>query len=127
MLGNYYRWQVYNGTGAAVVVTVDVRQWKFDSSGALVFAAETTPINASSAGTLAYTNSAGISNATDKYIGAQLTALFDVATAVTGAVSVFLQQSTDSGTTWPSDGQGLLIGSYYFNNSAVDTLKNFVI
>jgi hypothetical protein len=75
----------------------------------------------------AYGNSSGISNATDKYLGAQITALFDVSAAATGLVVVYLQQSTDGGTTWPSDGEGLIVGSYYFNASSADVTKNFVV
>jgi hypothetical protein len=127
MLGANYRWQIYNGTGVTVIVTLDVKLWKFDSSGALVFSAESTPINAASTSTLAYSNSAGVNNTVDKYIGAQITALFDVAASATGNVVVYLQQSTDGGTTWPSDGQGFVLGSYYFNASAVDALKNFKV
>jgi hypothetical protein len=126
-LGNHYRWQVYNGTGSTVTVTLDAMLWKFGTDGSLTFSAESTPISASALTTLTYGNSSGVSNASDKYIGAQLTALFDVSGSTTGAVSVFLQQSTDAGTTWPSDGQGLLVGSYYFNASSTDALKNFVV
>jgi len=126
-LGNYYRWQVYNGTNQTVTVTLDVMLWKFDSSGALSFSSESTPINAASVSTTAYSNSSGVNNASDKYLGAQITALFDVSTTTTGAVTVFLQQSTDGGTTWPSDGQGLVVGSYYFNATSADITKNFVV
>lgn len=127
MLGNYYRWQVYNGTGVTVTVTLDVMLWKFDSSGALSFSTESTPISASGITTLAYGNSSGVDNGTDKYLGAQITALFDVASSATGAVTVFLQQSTDDGTTWPSDGQGIVIGSYYYNASSTDITRNYRI
>ena len=126
-LGHYYRWQVYNGTGGTVVVTLDVKLWKFGTDGSLTFASETTPISAASVTTATYSNSSGIDNSSDKYLGAQITALFDVSGSVTGAVTVYLQQSTDSGFTWPSDGQGLLIGNYYFNASSTDTTKNFVV
>jgi hypothetical protein len=127
MLGANYRWQVYNGTGVSVTITAKVKQWKFDSSGALVFAAESTPLNAVVASTLTYANSAGINNATDKYLGTQMTVLFDVAAAATGNVIVYLQQSTDGGTTWPTDGDGLVVGSHYFNASSVDVTQNFEV
>lgn len=126
-LGNYYRWQVYNGTGVTVTVTLDVMLWKFDSSGALSFSAESTPISASAATAATYVNSSGIDNAADKYLGAQITARFDVGASATGSVTVFLQQSTDGGTTWPSDGQGIPVGSYYFNASSAGVTKNFAV
>ena len=126
-LGNYYRWQVYNGTGGTVTVTLDVMQWKYGTDGSITFSAESTPISASAVTTAAYGNSSGVDNSSNKYIGAQITALFDVSASLTGAVSVFLQQSTDAGATWPSDGQGLLVGSYYFNASSTDITRNFVV
>ena len=126
-LGNYYRWQVYNGTTVTVTITLDVMLWKYGTDGSITFSAESTPISASAATTLTYNNSSGVDNSSVKYLGAQITALFDVPSSATGAVSVFLQQSTDAGTTWPSDGQGLLVGSYYFNASSTDITKNFVV
>ena len=127
MLGTYFRYQVYNGTGVTVTVTIDEIRWKFASDGSLTFSAEQTPISASGISTLSYGNSSGIPNSSDKYIGAHLTVLFDVASSATGLVSVFLQRSTDGGTTWPSDGQGELVGAYYFNASSTDALKNFSV
>lgn len=126
-LGNYYRWQVYNGSNVTVTVTVDVMLWRFGTDGSLTFSTESTPISASGVATTAYGNSSGVNNASDKYLGAQITALFDVPSSATGVVSLFLQQSTDGGTTWPSDGQGLLVGSYYFSASSTDITKNFVV
>lgn len=126
-LGNQYRWQVYNGTGVTVTVTLDILLWKFGTDGSITFSAESTPISASALTTATYGNSSTVNNSSDKYLGAQITALFDVPSSATGAVSVFLQQSTDAGSTWPSDGQGLLVGSYYFNASSTDITKNFVV
>lgn len=127
MLGEHFRYQVYNGTGVTVTVTIDEIRWKFSSDGSLTFSSEQTPISASAVTTLDYGESSGIDNGTDKYIGAHLTVLFDVASSATGTVSVFLQRSTDNGTTWPSDGQGELIGSYYFNASSTDITKNYSV
>jgi hypothetical protein len=127
MLGTYFRYQVYNGTGVTVTVTIDEIRWKFASDGSLTFSAEQTPISASAISTVSYGNSSGINNSTDKYIGADLTVLFDVASSATGTVTVFLQRSTDSGTTWPSNGQGEVVGSYYFSASSTDVTKNFSV
>jgi hypothetical protein len=127
MLGDYFRYQVYNGTGVTVTVTIDEIRWKFASDGSLTFSAEQTPISASAITTLDYGESSGIDNGTDKYIGAHLTVLFDVSASATGMVSLFIQRSTDNGTTWPSDGHGELLGSYYFNASSADITKNFSV
>jgi hypothetical protein len=127
MLGEYFRYQVYNGTGVTVTMTIDEKRWKFASDGSLTFSSEQTPISASAVSTLSYGNSSGIPNSTDKYIGSHLTVLFDVASSATGLVQVFLQRSTDSGTTWPSDGQGVPIGGVYFNASSTDVTKNLSV
>lgn len=126
-LGHYFRYQVYNGTGGTVTVTIDERRWKYASDGSLTWSAEQTPINASAISTVSYGNSSGIDNSSDDYLGAELTVLMDVAASLTGAVTVFLQHSTDSGTTWPSDGQGIVIGSYYYNASSTDITRNYRI
>ena len=127
MLGPTFRYQILNGTGVTVTTTVTEKRWKFGTDGSLTFSAEQTPISAVGVTTGAYSNSSTIDNSTDKYIGAHLAALFDVPSSATGAVTVFIQRSTDGGTDWPSDGQGEVVGSYYFNASAVDVTRNFEV
>lgn len=119
MLGHTYRYQVYNGTGVSVTVTVKHRRWKFDTDGSITDAAESTPISAVSVGTLTYSNSATIDNSTDKYLGAAILASFAPGASATGLVLLLLQHSTDGGTSWPSDGEGWPICSEYFSASAV--------
>lgn len=126
-LGHTFRYQVYNGTGGTVTLTLKDRRWKFDSSGALSWSSEQTPINASAISTASYGNSSTIDNSSDKYLGSELTVLHDVSSSLTGAVTVFLQHSTDGGTTWPSDGQGIVVGSYYYNASSADITRNYKI
>lgn len=127
MLGATFRYQVYNGTGVTVTVTLKDKRWKYGTDGSLTFSSEATPISAVGVTTLAYSNSSTVDNTTDKNIGAHITALFDVPSSATGSVLVYVQRSTDGGTTWPSDGQGLLLGGNYFNASSVDVTKNFSI
>jgi hypothetical protein len=127
MLGTYFRYQVYNGTGVTVTVTIDEIRWKFGSDGSLTFSAEQTPLSASAVTTLAYGNSSGVDNSTDKYIGANMSVLFDVSASATGTVAVYLQRSTDGGTTWPSNGNGEWIGGAYFSSSSTDITKNFSV
>jgi hypothetical protein len=127
MLGATFRYQVYNGTGVTVTVTLKDKRWKFGSDGSLTFSAEATPISASAISTVSYGNSGTIDNSTDKYIGANMSVLFDVSASATGTVAVYLQRSTDGGTTWPSNAQGQLVGTYYFSASSTDVTKNFSI
>jgi len=127
MLGHTYRYQVYNGTGVSVTVTVKDRKWKFASDGSITNAAEATPINAASVGTLAYGNSATADNSTDKNMGADILATFAPAASATGTVSLFLQKSTDGGTTWPSNGLGEPVGAHTFAASASSISKNMSV
>lgn len=126
-LGHTFRYQVQNQTGGTVVVTVTERRWKFDTDGSIIWSTEQTPISAASVTTGAFSNSSTIDNSTDKYLGATHTVLFDVSGTLTGAVTLFLQRSTDGGTDWPSNGGGQAIGSYYFNASSTDFTSNFSV
>jgi hypothetical protein len=117
-LGEHYRWQVYNGTGVSVTCTVKDEPFKYASDGALSFTAEATQINAVSVGTLAYSNSATINNGTAKNLGAHVTFTAAPGASATGTVSVFLQTSTDGGTTWPSNGLGRFVAGITFAASS---------
>lgn len=125
MLGHTYRYQAYNSTGVSVTVTVKDRPFKFASDGSLDYAAaEATRINGVSVGAGAYSNSSTIDNSTDEHVGTDLTVTFAPASSATGLVSLYLQRSTDGGTTWPSNGQGRVICAHYFSASATSVTKN---
>lgn len=127
MLGHYYRYQVYNGTGVSVTVTVKDRKWKFDTDGSLINAAEATQFSAVSVSTVSYSNGSGVDNSTDEYIGADILATFAPGASATGTVTLFLQHSTDGGTTWPSDGLGEFVGAHTFAASATSISKNMSV
>ena len=120
MLGRNFRFSVNNNSGVNVDVTIQSRQWKFDSSGALVYAAEVEVFNETAIATsaTAWTEDTAIDNSTNLYIGADLEIIITPASSATGLVSVQIQRSTDGGTTWPSDGLGLPVASAYFSASA---------
>lgn len=124
MLGHYYRYHAYNGTGVSVTVTVKTRAWKFASDGSRTDASEATRISGVSVGAGTYSNSSGIDNSSDKNLGAHITATFAPGSAATGPVALYLQHSTDGGTTWPSDGQGELLGSVMFAASSTAVAIN---
>jgi hypothetical protein len=117
-LGEHYRWQVYNGTGVSVTCTVKDEPFKYASDGALSFTAEATQINAVSVGTLAYSNSSTINNGTAKNLGAHVTFTAAPGASATGTVALFLQRSTDGGTTWPSNGLGTQVAGITFSASS---------
>lgn len=115
MLGHEFRLRASNTQNQAITVTLKARYWKFNSSGALVYSAEQTLINAVSvAATTGTTVSADIDNSTDLYMGAELTlsCTASVATNGTGVVALTLERSTDGGTTWPTAGFGVFVGGY---------------
>lgn len=124
MLGHTYRYHVYNGTGVSVTVTVKDRAWKFASDGSRTDASESTPISAVSVGAGAYSSSSAIDNSTAKQLGAHITATLAPGSSATGTVAVYLQHSTDGGTTWPSNGQGVLLGGATFSASSTSQLIN---
>lgn len=124
-LGRNYRWQVYNGTGVSVTCTVKTRDWKFDSSGALApRSTEVTHINAVSVGAGAYSNPNNVDNSTDLMIGADVTFTFAPSASATGIVALFLQKSTDGGTTWPDNGKGFQVAAEQFSASSSTAVRN---
>lgn len=118
VLGEHYRWQVYNSTGVNVTCTVKEEAFKYGSDGSLSVTAEVTRINAANVSTLAYSTGTTIDNSTAKHLGAWLTFTAAPASSATGTVSLFLQRSTDGGTTWPSDGLGQFVAGITFSASA---------
>lgn len=117
-LGEHYRWQVYNGTGVSVTCTVKEEAFKYGTDGALNFTAEATQINGVSVATVSYSNSITINNSTAKNLGAFVTFTAAPGASATGTVALFLQRSTDGGTTWPSDGLGVQVAGINFSASS---------
>lgn len=127
MLSHTYRYQVYNGTGVSVTVTVKDRKWKFGTDGSVTNAAEATQFSAVSVSTVNYSNASTVDNSSDKYTAADLLATFAPGASATGTVTLFIQRSTDGGTTWPSDGRGELVGVHYFSASSASITKNMTV
>lgn len=114
MLGHTWRLRASNTQNQNITVTVKARYWKFDSNGALSWSAEQTLINAVSvSATTGTTASSTVDNSSDKYIGAELTVSLTAASTTDGGsdVTFTLERSTDGGTTWPTAGRGIFVGS----------------
>lgn len=126
MLGHFYRYQAYNATGVSVTVTIKGRAWKFASDGSRTDDTETTYISAVSVGAGAYSSSSSVDNSgsSDKQLGEHLAITFAPGSSATGAVSAYIQFSTDGGSTWPANGRGILIASNYFVASAASVTIN---
>lgn len=132
MLGTHYRFRVNNTQNQAITVTLKAKNWKFSSTGAIVYSAEVTLVNAVSvAATTGTTLSVNIDNTVDLYIGADFTLSCTAAAATngTGTVAVFLERSTDGGVTWPTSGQGEFVGAYTVTaaDSTSARLKNLTV
>ena len=114
-LGHTYRWQIHNGTGVSVAATVKVRLGKYGSDGAPSWSAESTPISAS-VSTLSYSSGSTIDNSADKNTFAEVTLQATPASAPAAGttLTLYLQRSTDGGTTWPENGAGQWVASISF-------------
>lgn len=113
-LGRHWRIQIKNATGGTSgAITVDLRRWKPGSSGEKSFeASEQAAIDIASLSSGGYSNSSTFDNSSDGYWG------FNGTVAITngssaGNYELYVQTSTDGGTTWPSDGEGELIDTFY--------------
>lgn len=118
MLGHTYRYHAYNGTGVSVTVTVKARAMKFASDGSRTDDAEVAHINAVSVGAGAYSSGAGVDNSAVKQLGADVQFVAAPGASATGTVTVYLQRSTDGGTTWPSNGYGQQVAAISFAASS---------
>ena len=124
MLGIRYRYQAYNGTNVTVNVTIKDIAGKFASDGSITSASEAVHLSASATTTLTYNNASSIDNSSTKYAFSDITWTAAPGSSATGTVSLYLQRSTDGGTTWPSDGQGELLSGISFSASATSVTKN---
>lgn len=132
MLGHTWRLRATNTQNQSITVTVRARYWKFDSTGALSWSSEQTLLSgvsiAASGGTSVSTT---IDNSVDKYVGMSIlvTCTAAAATNGSGAVTLSVERSTDAGTTWPTAGQGEIIGGYTVTaaDSTNARLKNLLV
>lgn len=115
MLGRNYRFRVQNTQNQAITCALTGRLWKFASDGSITWSSEVTLIASGSvAATTGSAAGGDYDNATDNWVGAELTlsCTAAVTTNGTGAVLVTLERSTDGGATWPTAGQGEFVGGY---------------
>ena len=103
MLGRNYRFAVTNSTGVTVGATVQARRFKFATDGSLSFeATETEVFNDASILTTATDVGSAIDNSTDKYMGGDFELVVTPSASASGTVALYIQHSTDGGTTWDS-------------------------
>lgn len=119
MLGNRWRLRATNSQNQSITVTVRARLFKFGSDGSLTWsAAEVILMNAAvlsaSTGTATGTTQDNSTNSADRWIGAELSVfcMASSSTDGTGGVTITLERSSDGGTTWPTAGRGIFIGTH---------------
>lgn len=122
-LGPYWRITLKNATGAtgsATASTIKGKRWKPDANGGVDWDdTEQSFVSVSSLGSGSYSNGTSFSNdaAGEHYWGVTL-AFHIVNGTSAGNWEVWLQHSTDGGTTWPTNGQGELVHVVYAGASA---------
>jgi hypothetical protein len=126
-LGHTWRLRASNTQNQAITVTVKARYWKFASDGSVTWSAEQTLISAVSvSATTGTTASSTVDNSTDKYLGMNITASFTAASTTngTGTVALSVERSTDAGTTWPSQDEGINVGGRTIMAAETTTAKS---
>ena len=109
-----YRITAKNDTGETLNagdLTVMARRVKLDTNGALSFeSTEATLLSISADLTNgSYVSGSGVDNSTNGWMGGELEITITTASATSGGVEIWLDASTDGGTTWPDNGKGILL------------------
>jgi hypothetical protein len=128
-LGRTYRFVVLNNTGQNLVagtIVIRGRRWNFNTSGMQAWEAAEAVIdsNAATLATGSYwvgTVAAGIDNSVNAHLGGTFRFSVTAPGASNGAVTIYLQRSTDGGTTWPDNGLGTPIKVFNFTTSGTQT------
>jgi hypothetical protein len=112
-LGRTYRFTVLNSTGqtlAVAAIVIKGRRWYFDANGVMVWEGSEAAIdsNGSTLATAAYFNGTTQDNTspTRPYLGGTFRFTIITPASANGPIIVWLQRSTDGGTTWPDNGRG---------------------
>lgn len=116
-LGQHLKISLRNGAGSSGTFVVKARFFKFDSSGAIQWdASEQTLFASASIGAGAWADGAAFDNSSTKWTGADLR--IECATSLAQLVTVQRKVSTDAGSTYPSDGYGIGVGTVYASSAA---------
>ena len=121
-----YKFVLYNDTGVTIAtgdVDISIRQAKYDSDGALSYAASAaTRTNAGTIATNAYSAiGSNFDNSSDLYLGFDGT--LSAVTTGSGDVSLWLAGSPDGGTTFPDNGEGILLAVINFTAAATKVVQ----
>jgi hypothetical protein len=110
MLGQHFRISLRNGAGSSGTYTVKARFFKFASDGSLEWdSTERTLMSSVSIGAAAWGNGTAFDNSASGWVGADLRV--ECSTSLAHQVQVQRQVSTDGGSSYPSDGYGVGVGT----------------
>ena len=122
ILPKNYRFKVLNALGQTISagnITVKCIRFNIDSTGAVVYeGSEATVL--SNAGTLAtatYLAGTAQDNSTTKWLGGDFTFKVVAPASSSGPVTLFLERSSDGGTTFDDDGLGIPVARLDFTTS----------
>lgn len=119
-LGQYFKISLRNGAGSSGTFVVTGRFWKYASDGSLTYdSSETTLFSSASIASGAWADGTAINNSSNLWTGCDLTVV--CSTSLAHLVTVQRKVSTDGGSTYPSDGYGIGVGSVYASSAATPT------
>lgn len=120
-LGRTYRFVVYNATGQTLgsnSVVITARRWSFNSSGVMTWEGSEASIDSlSTITTASYATGTTIDNSSTAYLGGTFKFTVIAPASSSGPVVIYLQRSTDGGSTWPDNGQGDVVQVFGFTTS----------
>lgn len=122
MLGRTYRFVVLNSTGQTIAITgivIKARRWNF-VNGTQAWESSEQTID-SSVGTTAngaYFGGTTVDNSTLAHLGGTFKFTIVAPASSSGSVTIWLQNSTDGGSTWPDNGNGLQVKQFTIPSAA---------
>lgn len=125
MLGRTYRFVVLNSLGQTIAIAgivIKARRWNF-VTGTQTWEGAEASID-SSAGTTsnaAYFTGSTNDNSTNAFLGGTFKFVIVAPTSSSGTVTVYLQQSTDGGSTWPDNGGGQVVKQFTITTAGTYT------
>ena len=124
MLAKTSRYWIENKTGATIqfatdsvnnTFTIRAQGWKYGSTGAIEYSssdAEWFPDpTADLAADAAVASANVIDNGTDLFQGAHCVATLVTDAITSGSLNIYVEHSTDGGTTWPSDAANFVVSA----------------
>jgi hypothetical protein len=125
-LGRTYRFVVLNSLGQTIAIAgiaIKGRRWNFSTTGQQTWEGSEASIDSSSGTTTNGSYFAGSTNdnSTAGYLGGTFKFTIVAPASSNGTVTVFLQRSTDGGSSWPDNGNGQVVKVFGITTSGTYT------